>query len=198
MTIDPPSTNLLAVNPISAQRFNPQTGAMEQHVRVINPGLSTISGFRIAASGVTNVLLEAVGTNYSLPYAVYPGTLGPGESVDLLLSFFAAGRQPVSSLVYLATAEGSSLAPIPSGTEVTPSTGAWLKANAFLLEFPATIGGVYAVVYASNVAFSDATVSRPYIIPNTSRPQWIDTGPPRTLSHPANNEHRFYKVIQLP
>jgi uncharacterized repeat protein (TIGR01451 family) len=197
VTIDPPSTNLLAVNPISAQRFNPQTGAMEQYVRVINPGLSTISGFRISASGVTNVLLEAVGTNYSLPYAVYPGTLGPGESVDLLLSFFAAGRQPVNSLVYLTTVEGSNLAPIPMGTTVRPSAGVWLNSKGFLVEFPATIGGVYAVVYSSDAAFSDATVSRPYVTANTSRPQWIDTGPPRTLSHPTNSENRFYKVIQL-
>ncbi len=198
ITIDSPPTNALVVSPNSAQRFNPQTGAMEQSVRVTNPGLSSISGFRIAAPGVTNALLEAVGTNYSVPFAAYPGTLEPGGAVDLLLSFFVPSRQPLNSLVYLATAEGSSLAPIPTGTAVALDAAVWQKTNGFLLEFPSTVGQVYSVVYGSDAAFTDATVSQPPIIATASRTQWIDTGPPRTLSHPVNNAYRFYKVIQVP
>lgn len=198
VTVDAPSTNSLMVQLMTAQQFNPQTGAVEQSVRVTNPGLSTITGFRIAASGVTNALLEATGTNHSLPFAVYPGTLAPGESVVLLLSFFVPSRQPLSSLAYIVTAEGSSLAPIPVGTVIRPNAGTWLNSKGFLLEFPSTVGRVYAVVYASDAAFSDATVSQPYILARATQTQWIDPGPPRTLSHPTNNGYRFYQVIQLP
>ena len=55
-------------------------------------------------------------------------------------------------------------------------------------------GNSYSVVYSDNVAFANALAAQPPIMAPADRVQWIDNGPPETLSRPAGTAARFYRV----
>jgi hypothetical protein len=67
-----------------------------------------------------------------------------------------------------------------------------------LIEFPSTLGQAYTVVYSDNVLFSNAMIAPPSVIAPADRVQWIDYGPPTTVSAPTNSNARFYRVFQNP
>jgi hypothetical protein len=73
-----------------------------------------------------------------------------------------------------------------------------LTSGNMLVEFPATLGRNYTVVYSDNVLFSNAMVAPPSITAPANEVQWIDYGPPTTVSAPANSTVRFYRVMQNP
>ncbi len=193
-----PSTNLLQVVSASAQRFDPQTGTMEQKVRVLNPGPNSITGIRLLANGLTNLFLDSVGTNQGVAFAYFGGTLSPGSTVDMLLHFFVPQRQPLTNLLFSAIAQPGNIPALPGSGSLVPDQFAWLNSGRFLLEFGSTVGQSYTVAYADNPSFTNAVVSQPSVTALGSRTQWIDSGPPRTISAPSNHPVRFYKVFQNP
>ena len=193
-----PSTNLLQVVSASTQRFDPQTGTMEQTVQVLNPGPNSITGIRLVLNGLTNLFLDSVGTNQGAPFAYFGGTLNPGSTVDILLHFFVPQRQPLTNLLFSAVAQPGNVPALPTSGSLVPGQSAWLSSGAFLLEFGSTVGQSYTVAYADNPSFTNAVVSQPSVTALGSRTQWIDSGPPRTTSAPSNRAVRFYKVFQNP
>jgi hypothetical protein len=66
-----------------------------------------------------------------------------------------------------------------------------------LLEWPTVANQRYTVVYSDDASFSNAMIAPPSIIAPASRMQWIDYGPPTTISVPTNAA-RFYRVFQNP
>jgi hypothetical protein len=67
-----------------------------------------------------------------------------------------------------------------------------------LLDFPATAGQKYVVVYSDNIQFSNAMIAPPAFVAGANDVEWIDFGPPDTISAPTNSTARFYRVIQNP
>jgi hypothetical protein len=67
-----------------------------------------------------------------------------------------------------------------------------------LIEFPTTVGRAYTVVYSDNIAFSNSAIAPPAIVATANRLQWIDYGPPTTVSVPVNATNRFYRVFLNP
>ena len=67
-----------------------------------------------------------------------------------------------------------------------------------LIEFPSMTNRTYTVVYSDNVLFSNAMMALPSIVAPANRTQWIDYGPPTTVSHPTNAPVRFYRVFLNP
>lgn len=67
-----------------------------------------------------------------------------------------------------------------------------------LLEFPATPGVRYTVVYSADASFSNALMALPSFVAPASLVQWLDYGPPTTLSLPTNTPRRFYRVYRNP
>jgi hypothetical protein len=67
-----------------------------------------------------------------------------------------------------------------------------------LIEFPSITNRTYTVVYSDNVLFSNAMMAMPSIVAPANRTQWIDYGPPTTVSHPTNTAIRFYRVFLNP
>jgi hypothetical protein len=67
-----------------------------------------------------------------------------------------------------------------------------------LIEFPAVSNRTYTVVYSDNVLFSNAMIAPPAVVAPANRVQWIDYGPPTTVSAPTNSTARFYRVLQNP
>ena len=80
---------------VSTQRYNPQSGLMEQRILLSNEGTNDVPAARVMASGLTNWLFNAAGTNANNPFVVYAQTLAATQSVELLLEIFVPTRQAV-------------------------------------------------------------------------------------------------------
>jgi uncharacterized repeat protein (TIGR01451 family) len=192
----------LTVSLISTQKYNPQNGLVEQTIMVSNVGTNAVPAARVVVIGLTNRLFNSSGTNNGNPFVVYVSTLETNQSVNLLLQFLAASYfpLPVSQLQAFGV-------PVPTLTPpAAVSTSASLNISRLvplangdmLLEFPTTAGRAYTVVYSDNVAFSNAAIAPPAIVATANRLQWIDYGPPTTMSVPVNATNRFYRVFLNP
>jgi len=187
---------------VSAIAFNPQTGLMEQMVRLVNVSGTSAPSARIIVTGLTNWLYSAVGTNDGNPFVVHGTTLAAGESVDLRLEYFVPTRVPVvidDSQLQPFVQAAFNLTP-PAGTPLPappPTLLLWSGGSVFL-EFPATPGQTYAVLYRDNSIDAVEVMAQPPMVASGNRVQWFDTGPPKTVSLPAKIGARFYRVIQVP
>ncbi len=193
--------SLVASN-VTAMTFNPQTGLMEQTVRIVNVGTNAVASARIIVSELTNRLFNAVGTNDGNPFVVYGATLETNQSVDLVLEYFVPTRLPImvaDSQLHAFGAPAANLA-APPGAPIPPPAPriVMLNPNRFLIEFPSTPGATYTVLYRDGSISSNELAAQPAIVAPADRVQWLDYGPPKTVSLPASVSSRFYRVIQNP
>ena len=74
----------------------------------------------------------------------------------------------------------------PPTTNGTPVTKKMMTTNGILIEFAATIGKTYTIIYTDNLGLTNwadgATIHRML----ANRVQWLDNGPPKTISPPTN------------
>jgi uncharacterized repeat protein (TIGR01451 family) len=195
----------LVVTTNSAQSLDLQDGLVEQWIQLSNVGTNAVASARIVVSGLTNVLYNAVGTNglgaSANPFVVNGSTLAAGESVNLLLQFWP-NRKPfqfANSQLHAYEVPPANLAPpSPPGTPIGGLLIFQLLSGSVLVEFPTITNRTYRVVYSDNVAFSNAFMAQPSGIAAANRSQWIDYGPPATVSHPTNTPVRFYRVFLAP
>jgi len=215
LTNNSASTNITVTNYLSGQLIaftnSPQStnflnGLLEQTITVSNAGSSTVFAARVIVTGLTNRLFNAVGTNDGNPFVVYdtpPGTpLASGQSMDLLLQYFPRKSFPFANSQLQAFA-----VPVPNwtpppatttSTNVNISRIVQLPNGDMLIEWPAITNRTYTVVYSGNVLFSNAMIAPPSIVAPANDVEWIDYGPPTTVSKPANASARFYRVFQNP
>ncbi|HTI99655.1 MAG TPA: DUF11 domain-containing protein [Dongiaceae bacterium] len=186
----------------SAQVINPQNGLIEQSVLISNVGTNDAPAVRLVVAGLTNRLFNAVGTNSGSPYVVYGTNLMAGAGVNLLLQYsprvpfpFTNGQlQPFAVPVPDLTPP-----PVASRDATLTISRLLLRTNGTaLLEFPATPGVRYTVVYSADASFSNALMALPSFVAPASLVQWLDYGPPTTLSLPTNTPRRFYRVYRNP
>lgn len=192
----------LAAGVISTQRYDPQTGLMEQIIGLANIGSSTVYSARVFVLGLTNKLFNAVGTNDNVPFVVYGGTLAPDQSVNLVLEYFIPTRLAVTNPIPIAVEVPTNNPTPPTGTFIPvtlltllPPSGLFNKFRP-LIEFQSVTGQVYTVLYSDNPTFTNALVAQPSTVAPADRVQWIDYGPPKTLSAPVSVPARFYRVIK--
>jgi hypothetical protein len=186
----------LAASNVSAMVYDPQTGLMKQTVRVTNLGTNNYGSARLIVSGLTNRLYNAVGTNDGNPYVLYAAPLDAGQSVDMVLEYFVPTRLPINVPNSAYAAYGMTPvnvfvgnAPAPNFTLITN-----LGAYGVLVEFEAVLGASYTVFYSDDASFTNARAAQPDVIAPGSRVQWIDNGPPKTVSHPSTTPMRMYSV----
>ena len=202
LAVEPLLTGSLVASHLDAMTFNPQTGLMEQTVRLTNNGTNAVPSSRIIVSDLTNRLYNAVGTNDGDPFVVYGATLPGGQSVDLLLEYFVPTRQPI-------TVDNLQLHPFemsafnltaPAGTPLPAPAPwlVWLSPGRVLLEFESTPGRTYTVLYRDGSIGSNEMAAQPSLVAPANRVQWIDAGPPGTIARPDTVSARFYRVIQNP
>jgi len=176
---------------------------MEQAIRIRNDGTDSVPAIRVAVTNLQCRLFNAAGTNSApfetngLPFVTHAAELLPGNSVDLLMEYFVPSGLPFAistNQFLLGAVPPPDLTPTNLGTQVF-FTRQPLKmpSGAMLVEFATTPGRDYTVVYSDNVSFSNARVAPPAVPAGASRKQWIDYGPPKTVSSPASGS-RFYKV----
>jgi uncharacterized repeat protein (TIGR01451 family) len=196
-----PATNqIIATNLTDKTTFNFQTGLMEQKVRLWNVSSNNANSVRLTISGLTNWLYNASGTNNGNPYVVYAAPLNTNQSADLVLELFVPTRLPITvpDSNYTAVAISAPSLSVTNLTNVvfTVSSPVVLSNGNILIEFPSVPNASYTVIYSTNSAFSNPLKAVPNIIAPADRVQWIDDGPPKTISRPINSTSRFYKVIK--
>jgi uncharacterized repeat protein (TIGR01451 family) len=185
---------------VSAMTFNPQTGLMEQMVRLVNVAGTSAPSARIIVSGLTNWLYSAVGTNDGKPFAVHGAPLAAGESVDLKLEYFVPTRLPIAvadSQLLAVVSPAFNLSP-PEGLPQPPPKLVLRPGGNVLLEFAATPGRTYFVLYRDHSIEAEELAAQPPIVSPGNRVQWFDDGPPKTVGAPGKTPARFYRVIEVP
>lgn len=189
---------------ITNQVYNPQNGLVEQFVAVTNVGTNAVNAVRVVVTGLTNSFLaNAVGTNAGNPFVVFAAALDSNQSVNLLMQYYTPTRSAFSF-------SNSQLNPFPVFVpNLTPPTITAVSTNLniyrvlmltngnVLLEWQTVTNRTYTVVYSDNVSFSNAMIAPPSITALGTRLQWVDYGPPTTISLPTNTA-RFYRVFQNP
>ena len=200
ITVESPAVGDLIATNASGMTNNPQTGLMEQKVRLANIGTNTVASARVIVSGLTNRLYNAVGTNNGNPFVVYSAPLNSGQSADLLMEYFIPARTAITVPNSAYTAVGTSAVnltvtnvPSPNITLITN-----LVSGGVMIEFESIPGRNYTVLYSDNSSFTNALSAQPAIVAPADRVQWIDNGPPKTASHPVNSSSRFYRVLLNP
>jgi uncharacterized repeat protein (TIGR01451 family) len=193
-----PGTLLAVTN--SPQITNPHNGLKEQSILLTNTGTNDVPAVRVVITGLTNQLFNAVGTNNGSPFVVYNTNLAAGTSVTLLLQYFPRNSFPFDNSQLQAFA-------VPA-LDLTPPTVISTSSNIqitrigplpngnMLIEWSAKSGRSYTVVYSDNVLFSNAMIAPPSIVAPANIVQWIDYGPPTTITATTNAPIRFYRVIE--
>jgi uncharacterized repeat protein (TIGR01451 family) len=195
-----PGTLVAVTN--SAQIVNHQNGLIEQSILLSNVGTNSVAAARIVVTGLTNRLFNAVGTNGGSPFVIYGTTLATNQSVTLLLQYFPRNSFPFTNGQLNAFA-----VPVPNWTSPTVTATSTnlnitrivtLTNGDTLIEWPAITNQSYTVVYSDNILFSNAMIAPPAIVAPANEVQWIDYGPPTTVSSPTNASARFYRVFLNP
>ena len=199
------SSAQLSVTNVSAMTNNLQTGLLNQLVRLSNLGTNDISSARIALTGLaklapgsSTVLYNAVGTNNGKPFVVYGQALTAGQHADLILEYYSQTSHqpfPVQNSNYFAVAIGPVNLSSTGGTNGSLSITniAILPNGDVLLGFKAIPGRTYTVIYGDTPA-STPLAAQPSFVAPANIVQWIDDGPPKTISPPSTAPARFYRV----
>jgi uncharacterized repeat protein (TIGR01451 family) len=186
----------------SGQLYNSQNGLVEQGITVANTGTNAVAAVRVLVEGLTNRLFNAVGTNDGNPFVVYNRALDPNRSVNLRLQYSASAYFPFadSQLHAYAVFLPDLTPPAATGKNASFNISRIARRpdGSFLVEWPSKTNRTYTVVYSDNAGFSNALIAPPAVVAPANRTQWIDYGPPTTLSHPTNAPIRFYRVILNP
>lgn len=183
---------------LGAGVFDPQTGLILQAFRISNDGTNSVPGARVFVDGLTNRLVNASGTNSGRAFVNLLTPLAPGAVTDIVLEYVSPTRTPVPPATV-------SLEVVPiNPTVVTPPTGGTSPARVVtladgrvLIEFPSEAGKTYRLVYSAAASFDGARVAVPDVAALANRTQWIDDGPPKTVSRPANAASRFYRIVEV-
>lgn len=189
----------------SPQIVNFQNGLIEQSILLSNVGTNEVAAVRIVVTGLTNRLFNAVGTNSGSPFVVYTAPLlvpfATNTSVTLLLQYAPRKNFPfTNSQLHAFAVPPPDLTPPATLTAGTNIAFAQLSmTNGIpLLEFRATLGRSYTIVYSDNALFVGAKIAPPSVVAPANVVQWIDYGPPTTERAPANSVSRFYRVYLNP
>lgn len=186
----------------SPQIYDMQNNLVEQTVAVRNVGASAVDAVRVVVAGLTNRLFNAVGTNDSNPFVVYDGTLPPKQSVQMLLQFAANNYFPLtnSQLQAFGVLPPDWTAPSATSfsTNVNITSITRLSSGRMLLWFPSISNRTYTVVYSDSLSSTNWLMAQPPVVAPTTYTEWMDYGPPGTVSAPANTTNRFYRVFLNP
>jgi hypothetical protein len=139
-----------------------------------------------------------VGTNSDNPYVVYSAPLDTNQTADLVLEYYVRTRLPITVANSNYTAVGISFVNFSAPTGTNGVFGFTLITNipsGILIEFQSIRGSNYTIIYSDNALFSNPQAAQPSIVAVANRTQWIDDGPPKTVSAPTNTSSRYYRVL---
>ena len=193
------------ISTLASSTVDRQSGLMIQRVTFRNTGATSVASLRVNVAGlitrftgIPDRLYNATGTNSGIPYVEFPVSLAPNATVECVLEFFFPTRTPFNALTITAL-EVPVISTSSSGaTGVAASSSILLGSGQILIEFSAVEGRRYRVLYSDAAAFTNFWAAQPTVVAPGDRVQWIDSGPPKTISAPASVASRFYKVLEVP
>ena len=187
--------------------LNPQTGLLEQPVAISNPGPTLLGGTFVTVSGLgvdsrtNSILLQNAQVYLTTGAAVVDsGSIAPGEIRRILLEYYVSDRATVPAPTLAAYGASLTLATPTNGTVLNVITNRFVP-QGFLVEFATRADRRYYVQYADHAAdFSGTNATAIFTalpaVPGTGGSvQWLDNGPPKTRSVPADGA-RFYRVLE--
>jgi len=186
----------------SGQVLDLQNGYLEQSILLSNPSGTNQPAARLVVTGLTNFLVNAVGTNSGNPFVYLSSPLAANQAASLLLQYPQRSAFPFTNGQLQAFGVPMPNWTPPPATAVSNNFSPYrivpLSNGRILIEWPAVTNQSYTVVYSDNLLFSNAMIAPPTITAQVSRQQWIDYGPPTTVSAPTNSTTRFYRLILNP
>jgi hypothetical protein len=191
-----PPTGIVEAEEVTPIALNPRTGLFEQTIRVRNAGSNAIAAAQIRLRDLPPdvVVYNASGrASNGSPFVQYSIPLAVDASVDLVIEYFRAGRQPFASPRLVAKAAGPLLPALLVELRQSVLRTTSLGTGRMLVEFASASGGRYAVQYND-----DGTVWKtafPPVTASANRVLWLDEGPPKTESPPTGL--RKYRVLKL-
>jgi hypothetical protein len=129
-------------------------------------------------------------------YVLLNHALASGQSCECLLEYYVPERRPAGDLTY----EAESTTPVEAhgamGSQLALDRDPVLAQGRLLVEFASIPGSRYVIEYSSDLV--NWTAAAPPIRAAGNRVQWLDDGPPKTESPPAELGTRLYRVVLLP
>jgi trimeric autotransporter adhesin len=183
--------------PLAPLALNRQTGLFEQTVRLAITGPGPLCVVRLRIDGLPGDVhaLNAL-TLEGVSYVEHIETLDAGTVLDLVIEFFIPNRREIDQPVYTVDTARPGSVPIPADAPPFISRTVLLPSGAALVEFATQLGRTYEIQYSPDGSQWRAAVPR--VAGTGTRIQWIDQGPPKTVSRPDAQPARFYRVILLP
>ncbi|MFO1476783.1 MAG: Ig-like domain-containing protein [Verrucomicrobiota bacterium] len=197
-----PVTISVITNPpltiVSSMHLNLQTGLFEQQVRVSNPTPSTFTAIRILVYGITNpiTVYNATSKTNGIPYVQSNLPILPGGYADLTIEYYVPLNAKTPNPTLIAQVVAADSGGIATGAGIPqPITRGVMLPDGFMVEFVTVTNAHYQVEYSSNLV--DWLAAVPTITGNGTSIQWIDNGPPKTVTSPLAEPRRFYRVYLL-
>ncbi|MDB6037878.1 MAG: hypothetical protein JWM99_1719, partial [Verrucomicrobiales bacterium] len=147
------------------------------------------------ACGNENCSLDYSITNAFFAFSQINNLL-PGESRRMTIEYYVTDHRTRPTPQYSLFLTDPFIAVLPSTVLTTLSIDRSLySSNSFLVEFSTVLGMHYYLQYADTPAgLATGQIVFPPTVGTGSRIQWIDNGPPKTVSPPLNGS-RFYRVL---
>jgi hypothetical protein len=185
----------------SSVRFR-QTGLMQQLITISNAAPFAFEAVRVtiqlsdADKAAQARIYDATGTNAAGDaFLQYNATVPPGGVLQFVVEYYVPDRVTIPNPQFIVELLLPQILPPPVGTDqivlrqtVLPPDGA------ILLDFATQSGGRYFILYSSDMVNWKA--AEPSVLGTGSTLQWVDDGPPKTDSRPANAAERFYKILK--
>lgn len=176
---------------------------------LIQIGTSCGCGYALDSVGTncdfSSYLACAAGASPSLEYgktninlvAAQIRDLAPAESRVLTLEYYVSDHKTAPTATYSVYSADRIRMALPASVTPVPVTSVRYLNGTFLVEFPTVYGDSYYIRYADSPSFTNALTAFPPVHGTGSSVQWIDDGPPKTVSPPVSGS-RFYRVLQNP
>ena len=186
----------------SPQIYNMQNNLLEQFITVTNAGTNAVDAVRVVVTGLTNRLFNSIGTNDGNPFVVFGAGLNTNQTVQLLLQYAANNYFPFtnSQLKAFAVAPPNWTAPpaASASTNINILRIVKLSSGRMLIWFPTITSRTYTVTYSDSLSATNWLMAQPSVIAPAAFTEWIDYGPPGTVSAPSVAGNRFYRVFLNP
>jgi hypothetical protein len=199
ITIDLPPPAAPDIELLTVPTLNRQTGLFEQQVRITNNAGRGLGAFALSLDSLppgAEVYNRSRTSAAGAHVITFEPRLDVGGSVDLQIEYFTPGRTAPAGMTFASEAIPLALAAI-AGSEgrFAIDRAIALPDGSVLIEFPSTPGESYAIEYSHDGSHWHTCPSR--IRAAGNRVQWIDSGAPKTTSHPSQRSSRMYRARLL-
>ena len=142
------------------------------------------------------IVYNASGTNGSgQSYLQHNYPVPPGGTLTLAVEFYSPNRVSIPHPTYTVTLVTPVQLVAPAGTPQNILRQPVVLADgSFLIDFLTVKGASYFVLYSTNMM--DWNVAQPSVTGTGYDMQWVDDGPPKTMSAPSSVPSRYYKLIK--